>query len=63
VKLDIQAYKSHSTPLKIIMAKEFMKKMITMTTINPHLSVSMADNGAQVIILGHNRLSKIGLNQ
>ena len=62
-KLNFQAYKSHSPPLKIIMAKEFMKKMTTMTTINPYLSVSMADTGAHVIILGHNRLSKIGLNQ
>ena len=38
VKLDIQAYKSQSPPLKIIMTKEFVKKLTTMTTINPYLT-------------------------
>ena len=37
VKVDIQAYKSHSPPLKIMMTKEFVKKLTT--TINPYLSV------------------------
>ena len=62
VKLDIQAYKSHSPPLKIMMTKEFVKKLTTMTTINPYLTAPMANTGTQVIILGHNHLSKIGLN-
>ena len=61
-KLDIQAYKSHSLPLKIMMAKEFMKKMTTTNMINPYLSESTADTGAQVIILGHNHNHRIGLN-
>ena len=34
----------------------------TTTTINPYLSSPKADTGAQVIIRGHNHLSKIGLN-
>jgi hypothetical protein len=62
VKLDIQAHKSHFPPLKIMMTKEFVKKLTTMTTINPYLTAPMANTGTQVIILGHNHLSKIGLN-
>ena len=62
VKLDIQAYKSQSPPLKIMMTKEFMKKLTTMIMINPYLAAPTANSGAQVIILGHNHLSKIGLN-
>ena len=56
-KLDIQAYKSHSPPLKIMMAKEFVKKMTTTNMINPYLSESTADTGARVIILGHNHVN------
>jgi hypothetical protein len=52
------AYKTHSPPLKIMMTREFVKKLTTTTTINPYLSAP----GAQVIILGHNHLSKIGWN-
>ena len=36
--------------------------MTTTTTINPYLLAPTADTGAQVIILGHNHLSKIDLN-
>ena len=32
------------------------------TIINPYLSAPTADTGAQVIMLGHNHLSRIGLN-
>ena len=45
-----------------MMTREFVKKLTTTTTINPYLSAPMADTGAQVIILGHNHLSRIGLN-
>ena len=38
VELDIQAYKSHSPPLKIMLAQEFVRKLTTTTTINPFLS-------------------------
>ena len=62
IKLDIKAYKAHSPPLKIMMTREFAKKLTTRTTINPYLSAPMADTGAQVIKLGNNHLSKIGLN-
>ena len=41
-----------------MVTKEFVKKLTTM--INPYLSAPTADTGAQVI--GHNHLSKIGLN-
>ena len=54
IKLDIMAYKTHSPPLKIMMAKEFVRKLATVTTVNPYLSAPTADTGAQVIILGHN---------
>jgi hypothetical protein len=33
VKLDIQAYTSHSPPLKIMMTKEFVKKLTTTTLL------------------------------
>ena len=36
--------------------------MTTANMINPYLSVSTADTGNQVIILGHNHLNKVGLN-
>ena len=62
VKLNIQAYKSHSPPLKIMINKEYVKKMTITNMINPYLSVSTGDTGAQVIILGHNHLNKVGLN-
>ena len=62
LKLNIKAYKTHSPTLKIMMTMEFVKKLTTTTTINPYLSAPTADTGAQVIILGHNHLSKIGLN-
>ena len=62
VKLDILAYKLNSIPLKIMMTKEFVKKLTTTTTINPYLSAPTANTGAQVYILGHNHLSRIGLN-
>jgi hypothetical protein len=35
IKLDIKAYKAHSPPLKIMMTREFAKKLTTRTTINP----------------------------
>ena len=57
VKLDIQAYKTHSPPLKFMMTKEFVKKLTTTNTFNPYLSAPTADTGAQLIILGHNHLS------
>ena len=44
------------------MVKEYVKKMTTTTTVNPYLTVSTADTGAPVIILGHNHLNKMGLN-
>ena len=44
-----------------MMTKEFVKKLTTTTTFNPYLSAPTADAGAQVIILGHNHLSRIGL--
>ena len=62
IKLDIKAYKTHSLPLEIMMTREIVKKLTTTTTINPYLSAPTADTGAQVIILGHNHLSKIGLH-
>ena len=62
IKLDIMAYKTHSPPLKIMMAKEFMRKLVTVKTVNPYLLAPTADTGAQVIILGHNHLDNIGLN-
>ena len=62
IKLDIMVYKTHSTPLKIMMAKEFVRKLATATTVNPYLSAPTADTRAQLIIVGHNHLDKIGLN-
>ena len=44
------------------MAREYVKKMTTATMVNPYLTVSTADTGAQVIILGHNHLDKVALN-
>ena len=62
IKIDIQAYKSHSPPLEILMDEEYVKKMTTTTKVIPYLIVSTADTGAQVIIRGHNHLNKVGLN-
>ena len=45
-----------------MMTKEFVKKLTTTPTINPYISAPTADTGAQVIILGQNHLTKIGLN-
>ena len=49
IKIDIQAYKSHSPPLEILMDEEYVKKMTTTTKVIPYLIVSTADTGAQVI--------------
>jgi hypothetical protein len=43
-----------------MMTRESVKKLTTTTTINPYLLAPTADTGAQVIILGHNHLTKIG---
>ena len=53
---------TNSPPLEIQMAREYVKKMTTATMVNPYLTVSTADTGAQVIILGHNHLDKVALN-
>ena len=44
-KLDIQAYNSHSPPLKIMMAMDYVQKFTTTTTINPYLSAPTANTG------------------
>jgi hypothetical protein len=38
IKLDIMAYKTHSPPLKIMMTKEFVKKLTMTMTVNPRPS-------------------------
>ena len=61
-KLDIQAYKSHSLPLKVKLDKEYVKKLARSTLITPFFTASTADTGSQVIILGHTHLAKMGKN-
>ena len=44
------------------MDSEYAKKLAKSTMVSPYLTASTADTGAQVIILGHNHLDKVGLN-
>ena len=60
--MDIQAYKSHSPPLAVKLELEYVKMLTKSTIITPLFTASTADTAAQVIILGHNHLAKMGLN-
>ena len=44
------------------MDREYAKKLARSTMVSPYLRASTAETGAQVIILGHNHLDKVGLN-
>ena len=59
----IQAYKSHSPPLAVKLDLEYVKLLAKSTMITPLLTASMADTGAQVIILEHNHLACTGQRQ
>ena len=61
-KLYIQAYISHSPLPQVKLDKEYVKKLSRSTLVTPFLTASTTDTGAQVIILGHTHLSKMGLN-
>ena len=61
-KLDIPAYKSVSPPLQVKLNKDYVRFLSRSTVITPFVTASTADTGAQVIILGHNHLEKIGLD-
>ena len=56
-------YKLTSQPsLEVKLDKEYVKKLYRSTLVTPFLTASKADTGAQVIILGHTHLAKMGKN-
>ena len=61
IKLDIPSYKAHSSPFKIKMDREYVKKLTKSTTVSPYLTASTTDTGSQVIILGYNYLGQGGI--